>query len=252
MEDKGTDISVPNEFEEKIGRLCKSEAYLDFCLEVYGYRLPLFNMMDREQFEYLFRAANLSANDTILDLGCGTGSLLKYATERFGCKGIGIDLLSKGLLPPDSDSVRFLSGDIDHFSEFNARPTVTFCIDSLYFSKDLCALISRIQRLRNNRAFLFYSQYIFEKNQADRTILQADHTVIAGILRQQNIPYRVVDFSENERAFYPAALSVLNKHRDQFRLEGNSDLYEKLYSDNLLGKQLYDTGRASRYLYILS
>jgi len=252
MEDKGRDVSVPNEFEEKIGRLCKSEVYLDFCLEVYGYRLPLFNMMDREQFEYLFRAANLIENDTILDLGCGTGSMLTYIVEKFGCKGVGIDLLRREFLPPDSEAVRFISGDIDRFTEIAEEPTVTLCIDSLYFSKDLSALIGRIQRLENNRAFLFYSQYIFEENPADRTILQADHTVPAKILSQQNIPYRAVDFSGNERTFYPAALSALMKRRNKFQREGNSDLYDKILADNLLGKQLYDTGRASRFLYILA
>ena len=252
MEDKERDALVPNEFEEKIGRLCKSEAYLDFCQEVYGYRQPLFNMMDRELFEYLFRELKCSKEDTILDLGCGTGSLLCYTAEKFGCKGVGIDLLSRELMPPDSEAVRFFSGDIDRFTEFEEKPSVTLCIDSLYFSKDLIALISRIHRLKNNRAFLFYSQYIFEENPADRTILQADHTVPAKILRQQNIPYRAVDFSGNERTFYPAALSALKKRRDKFQREGNSDLYEKILADNLLGKQLYDTGRASRFLYILS
>ena len=251
MEDQGRDVSVPNEFEEKIGRLCKSQAYLDFCLEVYGYRLPLFNMMDQEQFEYLFSEAKLTKRDTILDLGCGTGSLLKYAAEKFLCKGVGIDLLSKALLPSDSDSVRFLSGDIDHFTEFDVKPTVTFRIDSLYFSKGLSALLLQIHSLQNNSAFLFYSQYIFDEKTADRTVLKADHTLVAEALKRQDIPYRAVDFSENEQALYKSSLKALKKIKKDFLLEGNSDLYERLLADNLLGEQLYITGRASRYLYIL-
>jgi len=252
MGDITTTSSQSNEFVDKIARLSRSETYLDFCQEAYGYRLPLFNMMDQEQFDFLFSEMKCSDADVILDLGCGSGSVLRYVTEKFGCKGVGIDLLSRELLPPDSETIHYISGDIDCFSELFVKPSITLCIDSLYFSNDLGKLLSQIHSLQYNRAFLFYSQYIFEENPADRTILQADHTVLAGILRQQNIPYRAVDFSGNERALYPAALSALEKRKDEFRLEGNADLYEKILRDNLLGKQLYDTGRASRYLYILA
>lgn len=252
MGDKTTTSYQTNEFEEKIARLSRSEAYLDFCQEVYGYRLPLFNMMDREQFDFLFSEMKCSAANVILDLGCGSGSVLQYVTDKFGCKGVGIDLLSRELLPPDGEIVRYISGDFDRFCKLVVKPSITLCIDSLYFSKDLGKLLSQIHSLQNNRAFLFYSQYIFEENPSGRTILQVDHTVLAEQLKRQNISYRAVDFSENERVFYPVALSTLEKQRDKFRLEGNSDLYEKLLTDNLLGKELYDTGCASRYLYIFS
>ena len=252
MGDRTTTSSQSNEFEDMIARLSRSETYLDFCQDMYGYCLPLFNMMDREQFDFLFSEMKCSAADVILDLGCGSGSVLRYVTEKFGCKGVGVDLLSRELLPPDSETVRYISGDIDRFNELEVKPSITLCIDSLYFSKDLGKPLNQINSLQNNRAFLFYSQYIFEENPADRTILQAEHTVIAKILRRQNIPYRAVDFSGNERTFYPAALSALMKRRNKFQREGNSGLYDKILADNLLGKQLYDTGRASRFLYILA
>ena len=41
-----------NEFSEKIERLTRSSAYLDFCEEVYGYRVYLFNMMDKQQIDF--------------------------------------------------------------------------------------------------------------------------------------------------------------------------------------------------------
>jgi hypothetical protein len=50
------DLTIPDpaknfkdEFDNRIGRLTKSKAYLDYCEEVYGYRIYLFNMMDQEQ-----------------------------------------------------------------------------------------------------------------------------------------------------------------------------------------------------------
>lgn len=65
-----------SEFDIKIGRLTRSRAYLNYCEEVYGYRMYLFNMTDKEQIDYLMEAVSVSERDTVLDLGCGSGSLL--------------------------------------------------------------------------------------------------------------------------------------------------------------------------------
>ena len=90
--------SVKDEFDNKIGRLTKSKAYLDFCEEVYGYRMYMFNMMDREQLDFVFNSIPLSSDDTLLDLGCGSGSILNLLVEKYGCSGIGIDQLNSDVI----------------------------------------------------------------------------------------------------------------------------------------------------------
>ena len=50
------------EFQTKIGLLSRSQAYLEFCQKVYGYRLMLLNMMDREQIDTLTEVANVSVS----------------------------------------------------------------------------------------------------------------------------------------------------------------------------------------------
>jgi hypothetical protein len=57
--------SLADEFGEKIGRLTRSSAYLDFCEEVYGYRAYLFNMMDKQQIDFILDSIPVSAEDTI-------------------------------------------------------------------------------------------------------------------------------------------------------------------------------------------
>ena len=89
---------VRDEFSEKIGRLTKSSAYLDFCEEVYGYRIYLFNMMDKQQIDFVLNAITVSAEDTVLDLGCGYGSILNLLVNKYGCRGIGIDQLNSDVL----------------------------------------------------------------------------------------------------------------------------------------------------------
>lgn len=82
---------IRDEFSEKIDRLTKSSAYLDFCEEVYGYRVYLFNMMDKQQIDFILNAIPLTEKDTLLDLGCGSGSILNLLATKYGCQGIGID-----------------------------------------------------------------------------------------------------------------------------------------------------------------
>ena len=252
------DLTIPDptknfkdEFDNRIGRLTKSKAYLDYCEEVYGYRIYLFNMMDQEQLDYLFHAIPLSANDTILDLGCGSGSILSSLVEQYGCAGVGIDQIDPDFMQKSNKSITFINGDVDHISDYQLNPTVTLSVDSLYFCKDLDALVRYLCSLQNNRMYLFYSQYLFDENEGDKSILQKDHTRIADVLKQNGVSYEAIDFSENERRLYEKSLIALKKREEAFTHEGNSDLFSSRYREDLLGKQLYDTCRACRFLYIV-
>jgi hypothetical protein len=75
-------------------------------------------------------------------------------------------------------------------------------------------------------------------------------TGVAEILHQNSISYEAIDYSENERLLYERSLIALEKRRQDFCSEGNAELYESKLEEILLGKQLYDNGLASRFLYI--
>jgi len=243
--------SIKDEFNNKISRLTKSKAYLDFCEEVYGYRIYLFNMMDSEQLDFVFHSILLSSDDTLLDLGCGSGSILDLLVEKYGCLGIGIDQLNTDIMGKNDKSVTYISGDIDRLPDYHLKPTVTLSIDSLYFSNELETLLHHLCGLRNNRMYLFYSQYLFERTTGDRSTLCADHTKVADILIKSGFSYETIDYSENERRLYEKALAALKKRKEEFKNEGNLDLYESKLREDMIGKRLYDEGRANRFLYIV-
>jgi SAM-dependent methyltransferase len=243
--------TVKDEFSKKIGRLTKSKAYLDFCEEVYGYRISLFNMMDKEQLDFIFNSVSLSSDDTLLDLGCGSGSILNLLVEKYGCSGIGIDQIHSDIMRKSNQSVTYINGDIDRLPDYHLKPTVTLSIDSLYFSNDLDTLLRYLYGLRNNRMYLFYSQYLFEETTEDRSTLLGDHTKVADILNQNKISYETIEYSKNERFLYEKALTALEKRKEEFRNEGNLDLYEGKLKEDMLGKHLYEEGLASRFLYII-
>jgi len=243
---------IKDEFSEKIGRLTSSSAYLNFCEEVYGYREYFFNMMDKQQIDFLLSSLPISAEDTLVDLGCGSGSILKLLVEKYGCRGIGIDQLNGDIIGRTSPAITYIKGDIDGISDYPIKPTITLAIDSLYFSNDLDRLVRQLNNIENNKMYFFYSQYLFDAATEDKHILQSRNTTIAAVLDKNRISFKTIDFSENERLLYENSVSVLKKYKRAFEREGNMDLYEQKLKEDMLGIELYNTYRASRYLYIIA
>lgn len=242
---------VKDEFSEKIERLTRSSAYLDYCEEVYGYRVYLFNMMDKRQIDFVLGSIPISSEDAILDLGCGPGSILNMLVKKYGCLGVGIDQLDGEIIKRTSMAFSYINGDIDRISNCGLNPTVTLSIDSLYFSKDLDKLIKQLKDFENNMMYLFYSQYIFDEALGDRSILHSQKTKIADVLNNNNISFKTVDYSENERLLYENSLKVLKKYKKAFEYEENIDLYEQKLKEDMTGQELYEKNLASRYLYII-
>ena len=125
-----------DEFSEKFGRLTKSDTYLQYCKEVYGYNEYLFNMMDKKQIDFVLNSIPISSKDTLLDLGCGPGSILNLLVAKYGCHGIRIDQMNRGILNRSEKLITYINADMDKISDYSIRPTITLSIDSLYFSKD--------------------------------------------------------------------------------------------------------------------
>lgn len=241
-----------NEFDKKIGRLIKSAAYLDYCRELTGYEIYLFNMMDKEQLDFIFDSIPISSGDMVLDIGCGSGCILNKLCKRKGCSGVGVDILPRGLTTLNNENTRYLNAGIDDIGDFDLKPTLTLSVDSLYFSSDPEKPLKSLCAMENNRIYLFYSQYIFDDSAEDKSILGADSTRVARILKKIGVPYQTVDYSENERRLYEKSIPALEKRCDAFKGEGNADLYEEKLQEQLYGKRLYEAGNASRYLYIIA
>jgi len=236
------------EFSRKIRGLSNSPAYLDVCEEVYGYRLPLFNMMDKEQLDYLLNAVPISSGDTVLDLGCGDGSLLRLLAAKYGCKGIGIDLLDSSLVPYCRE-IQYICGDFEHLRDYGLSPTVTLSIDSMYFCAGIDKIMEQLGSRAGNRLYFYWSQYLSDEA-ADRDRLKSDRTALACSLQKAGIAYKAVDFSQNEHHLYIALEQALRNRRHAFASEGHLDLYKQKLDETLYGIELCEKGMASRYLYI--
>jgi trans-aconitate methyltransferase len=208
-------------------------------------------MMDKEQLDFILTSIPISAEDTIMDLGCGSGSILDLLVTKYRCKGIGIDQLNDDLFEKNSKTITYINGDIDKIADYSIKSTITFSIDSLYFSYDLDKLVKQLRSIENNKMYLFYSQYIFDETLSDKSSLHSHNTKLADVLNKNRIPYKVIDYSKNEHLLYRNSLRVLQKYKKEFEDEGNMDLYENKLKEDTIGKELYEKGKARRYLYII-
>ncbi len=248
--DRISKAMIIKEFDLKVGRLTNSKAYLDYCEEVYGYRMHLFNMMDKEQLDFLFNSINVSNQDSILDLGCGYGSILTELVKRFKCKGYGIDQLSKRVVESQDINFTYINMDMDNIREVGLKPSITISVDSLYFCSNLSEIVKHMKSLKDNRLYIFFSQYLFD-TYAGKMILEYNNTTIAKVLEENNISFKYIEFSENERKLYENSLKILPKYEKAFEQEGNLDLFTNKQREDQFGKELYDAGCARRYLYII-
>lgn len=237
---------VQEEFDGLIGQCAQSSAYLDFCEELYGYRLYLFNMMDKRQLDDLFAALELSPNDTVLDVGCGTGCLLNSIVEKVGCKGVGIDLSNKTIAASISPLIDYWQTDMDGPYEIDAQ-TVLF-VDSLYFSQDSRRLLERLKGGAVKKAYIYYSAYLFHETD-DKLLLKEDKTTIAQALSCLGFAYQSTEYSECEYLLYKRGLSLLETYKAAFAQQGLEDIYERRKNEYTFGAALYEKGRASRFLY---
>ena len=240
---------IREEFNKKISRWTRSSAYLDFCEEIYGYRTYLFNMMDKQQIDFLLNSIQISREDTLVDLGCGSGSILNLLVAKYGCRGIGIDQLDSDTLKQCGKAITYINGDMDKVSDYNIKSTIALSIDSLYFSNDLDNLVRQLISIGNKKMYFFYSQYMFNETTGDKRILLSNNTPIADVLQSNLLSFKTVDYSEHERLLYQSSLRALQKYRKAFETEGNTDLYEQKLQEDLKGMELYNKGLARRYLY---
>lgn len=205
-------------------------------------------MMDKEQLDYVLRSIPMTTDDIVLDLGCGTGSILNRIVAKYGCMGVGIDMLD-GITAPHDGKTRYICGDIDRFTDYSVVPSITLSVDSLYFSSDLDKLVRKLAQIRNNRLYFFYSQYLFDEVE-DKGLLQSGNTRLAQALSKAGMSFRTMDFSGNEHRLYLHMEKALSKLEHAFALDGNADLYEQKLREVRLGIELFETDCASRYLYI--
>ncbi|UCG90132.1 MAG: class I SAM-dependent methyltransferase [Candidatus Heimdallarchaeota archaeon] len=247
-------------YNHNLLRCAKSKAYAQFCEKVFGKNLYQFNVLDMDQLDCLISSLDLNSNDLVLDLGCGLGKVTEYIQVKTGAKITGIDFAeqliqwAKDNTEKNNDALEFQVGNMNELffppSSFNA----IYAIDTLYPTNidDLVATITKLKELLkpNGQLGIFFAQIIESKEQ--QHILEPNQTEMAQALKNNNLNFTVIDFTQNARDIWEREISIGNELREMFDKEGNLDLCEDRIADGKRCVFRIDNQLQKRYFYHVS
>ena len=236
-----------NQFMLKIWH---SKAYLDFCEDLYGFRWCLLNSLYKEQYQYLFHELQVSSNDTVLDLGCGSGAVLADLVKRHTCRGIGIDYARDliDILKKRHSDIDFYDLDIEGVRYAPVEADVIISLDGLYTCRNLPALFDGLRSKCRRHMYVFFTQSLDDEN-GDRATLQGENTDLARALQVNGLSYSAVDVSSDEWGLWKHEESILDKHRAAFELEGSLTIWDGRVADTNNMLKLFAEHRAARFIY---
>ncbi|MHA2224174.1 MAG: class I SAM-dependent methyltransferase [Candidatus Hodarchaeales archaeon] len=241
-------------------RCAKSDAYALFCEKVFGKNLYQFNVLDMDQLETLMSTLNLKSTDTILDLGSGLGKLTEFIQKKTGANITGIDFAEELIkwaednTEANSDALKFQVGNFNDLTFLPSSFNAIYAIDTLYPTNvdDLETTISKLKELLkpNGQLGIFFAQIIESKEQ--QNVLEPNQTKMAEALKINNLPFTVIDFTQNARDIWEREIIIGKDLRDMFEKEGNLDLCEERIADGKRCVNRIDNHLQKRYYYHVS
>lgn len=244
-------------FDEWLTKSAASPAYAELCRRVYGTSFIQFNMVDAEQIESLLGFLALSPGERVVDLGCGIGTQAEHIADRTGARVTGLDFAPRAIetararCTTKGDRLNFVLGDLNAIALPQRSFDAVVSFDALYFVDDLGKTVADIVRLLTpgGRLGLFYSQVKTPESPPD--ILEATGTKLAKALYALDLSFRTIDFSANEKRIWTEERKAIAELKGAFETEGALDLWESRDKEALEQLELFDSGRAARYLYLV-
>lgn len=233
----------------------RSTAYREMCRQLYGSDRFQFDMMTQVQLKKLLEVLNISKCQSILDIGCGTGSLTEYIADHTDANITGIDFSFEAIefaqkrTRGKQNRISFQVMDMDEV-DFppNSFDTV-LSIDTLYFVNDLYKLINAIRDSLQERGQMGILYSVKVSVGEPKELLYPENTVLAKALEKSGMQYETWDFTAEEMELWKKSITIANELKNQFIEEGNLALYEGLVSEATRELEFSDSDRRCRYLY---
>ena len=237
-----------------------SAAHSEFCTRVFGVDLCQHGFADVAQLDALIAAAALGPGQRVLDLGCGTGLIAEYLSDRSGGHVTGLDYVPDAIRQAcertraKADRLDFAVGDINALALPSAAYDVIASIDTIYFSEDYRATVAALaQALRPGGRLAFLYSHGREPwvpiEEFDTSTLPAAQTPLATALAANEFHFTCTDFTADDLRLAIRRQEVLADLCDQFEAEGNLFIYENRLGDANGIRQACEARLQRRYLY---
>ncbi|MCQ2543843.1 MAG: class I SAM-dependent methyltransferase [Lachnospiraceae bacterium] len=236
-------------YEEFYTMAKESEIFKEFCKEAYGEDFSQDGFSDINQINKILPYVNEGAE--ILDIGCGNGKMLMYLKEKCKASIHGFDYSNKAIeyakmADKEADFEVGIIGEKEYPDE---SFDVVIAMDSVYFAKDMKALVKQVRRwLKKDGVFFVAYQ---EGDVMDKTE-DENSTVFAKALKEIGWDYEVSDISLESFEMLDKKRKIALKYSEQFHKEGIGMWGDLLIDQTdyiLQGKDKYLENLA-RYIYV--
>jgi ubiquinone/menaquinone biosynthesis C-methylase UbiE len=249
--DRARTQKIERFYDEYYERAQRSEAHSEFCRLVYGRDLCQHGMLDMKQLDRLLEIASLQADRVVLELGCGAGFIAEQVSERTRSRVVGVDISSAAIEQARARVERegktrltFETKDIEKLDYPERSFDAAISIDTLYYVDDVENVVRRTARaLKPGGAmYVFYNVHPDVGQASD----PASASPLGLALDRLNLPYRTVDFTQENREHWELRREVLSQLHEKFQEEDNLFLY-----DTRMDEYSEGFGDYHRFLYVV-
>jgi len=242
-------------YEEGWTQIAQNKVCAEFCERVFGKNLCQANFADMEQLEKLIDVLDLNPDDQALDLGCGTGMITEYVSDRTEARITGIDYTSSAIriarkrCQSKEDRLRFLQGDMNHLHLPESSFDAIISIDTLYFATDLTKTVGDLSALLKpgGRMGLFFNLSIEPGESRNR--LLPENLELGKALKAHELAFQTWDCTGSLREVLQRMRDIAEELKDVFEVEGNRRKYFWSFLEGKAGLKILAENRGARYLY---
>ncbi len=242
-------------FDSLFLRSERSAAYSSFCERALGRNLCQHNVADMIQLEKLLEVLNLKPGNRVLDMGCGSGKIAEYISDLTHAYVLGVDIAvsainrARARTQEKRNRLEFQEGNMNDLSLPPASMDTIIAVDTLHFAESMQKTIGQMKVLLkpHGQMGLFSFQYCLDNDNPD--ILLPDNTLLGQALTEHDLPFQTWDFTEREKEVQRLQLQAAADLVEEFRAEGNLDLYEDIIEESEEDLERLNAGVKRRYLY---
>ncbi len=239
--------------------ISSSPTFARFCEDVYGINWEQHGFCDFRQIQFLLDQLSLCSQQTVLEIGCGTGRFTEYLADQFDVNATGIDYCDAAIqfaltrTHTKRDRLTFHTQDIHDISDSPQTFDAIIAIDSLGFVSDLGKSIHALHSLlKNNGRLAIFWFAITDNPHEEFKRPEADGTAMAEAFKTNGMSYVAYDMSEENWSLLQLKYATTLHYEDAFLAEGHQFLCENLLRESEKGTSSYckETCHIRRFLYV--
>lgn len=227
-----------------------SRAHAEFCERLFGRDFCQHGFSDMAQIEKMLELGAFKPTDHLLELGCGTGSVAEFISDKTGARVTGIDIVPEAIriarerTADKQDRLTFREGNVSHIH----FPTNSFdgiiSIDSLYFAENLSDTLRQMTQVvrPGGQMLIFYNDVLAGDPPGQWEALE-------GVLKEHALPFSRHDFTREHLEHAKRKLEIAEELRPAFEAEGNLFLYENRAGEARGEIAAVEAGTGRRSLY---